>query len=133
MSIDPVERVRIGYELFNRGDVDAALAGLSPTVEWRVLDMLPDASIYRGREGVRQFWEMWRDTFTDLSLETDEFIGVGNKVIAMTRVRGRGKDSGVEASTPTFAILWTLAGEEVVGVEMLATREEALAAVEANG
>ena len=128
MSRERVERVLEGYEAFNRGDFEAVIAQLPDDVEWRVLDQFPDQGPFRGREGVRRFWESWLETFSDFHAEIDEVVDAGDHVIVMTRVVGRGRDSGVEVETPTYAQMWSFRGEDVYLVTMLPTKEEALAA-----
>jgi hypothetical protein len=42
-------------------------------------------------------------------------------------VVGRGRDSGVEVETPTYAQMWSFRGGDVHRVTMLPTKKEALA------
>jgi uncharacterized protein len=123
------ERVIRGYEAFNRGDVDAAVAGFHPDIEWTGPDMLPDEQTFRGPDGVRRFWGSWKEVFDDFHIEVVEVIDVDEHVIVMARVSGRGKDSGAEVTTPAFAHVWTIRDELVVRMKMLPSKEEALAAV----
>ena len=54
-----IERLRAAYEAFNARDLDAALAHMSPDVEW------PRAfkgGFVQGHEGVRAYWtEQWSE------------------------------------------------------------------------
>jgi ketosteroid isomerase-like protein len=68
MSQENVEIVREAIEAFNRGDFEAALKRMHRDIEWQTLDAFPDAETYRGREEVREFWQMWRDTFRGFRL-----------------------------------------------------------------
>jgi uncharacterized protein len=129
MSQEVVDRVVRGYEAFNRGDLDAAVEDFHPDIEWTGPDMLPEDQTYRGPDGVRHFWDSWRDVFHDFRIEIDEVIDGDDHVIVMARVSGRGKDSGVEVVTPAFAQVWTIRDELVVRMRMLPSREDALAAV----
>ena len=61
MSQEKVERVLGGYDAVNRGDLEAAVQGLSPDCELMLPPMLPEADAYQGREGLRSLWERWRD------------------------------------------------------------------------
>jgi ketosteroid isomerase-like protein len=123
-----VERIREGYEAFNRGDFDAAIEGVHPEIEWIVLDMLPDPGPFRGPDGTRRFWEMWADAFDEFHAELDEYVDAGESVIVITRMVGRGKDSGVAVDTPGFPMVWTTRDNVIVRVEMFDSREKALAA-----
>jgi ketosteroid isomerase-like protein len=129
MSRERVERVRRGYDAFNRGDYEAALDGFAEDVVWEVLDMLPDAGPFVGKQGVLTFWEMWREQFTGFRVEIEETEDLGEQVLAMMRVHGTGRDSGAEVATSTMVQLWTLRGEKIVRVQMFSSREEALEAI----
>ena len=50
-------------------------------------------------------------------------------MIVIVRMVGRGKDSGVAVDTPSFPMVWTVRDEQVVRMQMFASRDEALAAV----
>ena len=128
MSRANAERVRAGYEAFNRGDVDAALEGFHPDVEWSVLAMLPDLEHYRGHEAVRRFWRTWQETFAGFQIEVEELIDVGDRVLVLIAASGRGSGSGAPVRTPTFGQVWTFDGDLVTRVEML-TEPEAREAV----
>ena len=128
MSRENVERVRIGYEAFNRGDLDAALEGFPPDVEWHVWGELPEREVYRGPEGIKQFWQMWRDSFEGFEIKVERIFDADDRVVVLLAATGSGRGSGVEVRTPTFAQLWTFEGDKVIRVEML-TEAEALAAV----
>ena len=125
---EAVERVRLGYEAFNRGDLDAALAGLHPDVEWSVLAFLPEAEVYRGPDGVRAFWEMWFENFEEFQIEVEEIVDVGDRILALIAISGSGRGSGVDVQTPTFAQIWTYEEGKVTRVEML-IKEDALASL----
>ena len=128
MSRERVERVLEGFKAFNRGDFEAAIAELPDDFELQVLAQLPEQGPFRGREGVRQFWESWRETFPGIHAEIDEVVDAGDHVIVMSHMVGRGRDSGAAVETPSYAQVWSFRGEEVHRLTMLPTREEALAA-----
>lgn len=128
-----MERVRAGYEAFNRGDLDAATAGFHPEVEWHVLGVLPETEVYRGPQGVRQFWKPWTESFEDLPTEVQEIIEAGDAVLVVFTVSGSGRGSGAEVRTPPFAQLWRFDGGKVVRVEMFPDKQQALAALRLPG
>ena len=133
MSRERVERILEGFDAFNRGDFEAVIEELPNDVEWRVLEQLPDQGPFRGREGVRRFWESWNDTFMDFHAEMDEVIDAGDHVIVMIHMVGRGRDSGAHVETPVYAQMWSFRGDEVHRVTMFPTKEEALAAAGTAG
>ena len=98
-------------------------------MEWIVLDTLPDTGPFRGPEGTRQFWDMWRDTFDEFRAELESYVDAGDAVIVITRMVGRGRDSGVAVHTPSFPMVWTTRNNVTVRMEMFDSREKALVAV----
>lgn len=133
MSQENVERIRRGYETFNRGDLAGAAEGFDPNIEWVLHLNLPDTppdETYRGREEVVRFWQTWRAAFTDFRIELEEVIDAGDKVIVLAGVRGRGTESGADVKTPSFPQVWTFGDDgRPVRVEMYQSRVEALEAL----
>jgi ketosteroid isomerase-like protein len=124
-----VETVLRGYDLFNQGAIDEALEGFSDHIDWVVPDMVPDPGSYTGREGVRRFWDMWRGSFDDFTIEILDVHDLGDHIVLNTRVKGRVRDSDVEVTTSAFPQVWTFSGEEIVRMEMFQSDEAARAAL----
>jgi ketosteroid isomerase-like protein len=130
VSREDVERVRRGLEAFSRGDLDETLAGFNENVTWEVDPAVtPDASTYRGHEGVRQFWSLWREAFEDFRLTIEE-IGEtpGGRVLAVTHAEGTGSGSGAPVVSAEFCQLFDVEHGEVTRVRLFATKAAALAA-----
>ena len=51
MSQENVENVRRGIDAWNRGDLDAWLAGFAPKAELHTTSRFPDRGVYRGVPG----------------------------------------------------------------------------------
>jgi ketosteroid isomerase-like protein len=127
MSQENVELVREAFEAFNRGDLEEALERMHPDIEWRTLDAFPDAGTYRGREGVREFWHTWRDTFRGFRLHLEKCLAVReNHVLATFRVSGEGAESGVGVESPAVFQLGEMRDGQVIWVGMFSTESEAL-------
>jgi len=62
-------------------------------------------------------------------LETtpEEFIDAGDQVVAIVHFRGRGRESGIEVDTRTYAV-YTLREGKTIGMEEFTERFEALEA-----
>jgi uncharacterized protein len=129
MSAEDVEAVRRGYNAFNTGDIEALLEGLDPEIVWNVPPILPEKHVYEGREGVAELLRTWRDTFDDFQLVVEEIIDVGDRVVAMAAVRGRGKGSGADVESPSFGWVWTIRDGKLLRVEVFPNRAETFAAV----
>jgi ketosteroid isomerase-like protein len=132
MSQENVERIRRGYEAFNRGDFADAARDFDANFEWRIPFQLPDSppdETYRGPEEVIRFWQTWAAYFDDFRMELEEIIDLGDKVIVIGGLRGRGAESGVEVTTPSFPQLWTFGDDgRPLRVEMFQSRDEAFEA-----
>jgi ketosteroid isomerase-like protein len=109
MVSDSVEVVRRGYEAFNRGDWDGMVADMAPAFEYVPTGALPDVRTrYHGPEGWAEFMVGWLvDGFENPRMEIDELVEAGNQVLASVTLRGRGKQSGAEASWQVWH-LWTV-------------------------
>ncbi len=130
MSDENVETFKRGVDAYNRRDVEALLEELHPRVEWRPL--LPvllggEAAIYRGHEGARQGIRELEEAFTELRAEPAEFRDLGERVVAIGRLYGRGKESGVETVSPN---VWVVDFEDgkVVRIREYLDPDEALEA-----
>jgi ketosteroid isomerase-like protein len=129
MSRENVELIRRSIDAFNRNDPDAAVEVMHPEVEWQTLDVLPDTATYRGREGVKEFWQVWQDTFRGFHLHLDACVPVSeDQVIATLRVSGEGAGSGAGVESPSFFQVLEIRDGQVVRARMFATEEEALEA-----
>jgi ketosteroid isomerase-like protein len=133
MSQENVELVRRAYELFNQGGPEAVInAGIwSPEI---VFDFspshIPGLGVYRGHAEVRAFFEEdWFGAFPfeEWEVEFDKLVDLGDRVIVLSRQRGRGASSGVAAELEQ-GIIFTLRDGEVVRVELHPDLEKALEA-----
>ena len=98
MSRENVETFRRAADAYNRRDVEAVLAFLDHEIEWYPL--LPvmlggEATVYRGREGGREVIRDLDEAFPDLQADLSEVRDLGEQVLAIGHLRGRGKESGV--------------------------------------
>jgi ketosteroid isomerase-like protein len=102
MSQENVELVQRNFQAWNRGDVDAWLESAHPEVEWSsaiARRMEGDATVYRGRAQMRQFWDEWHSVW-DLTIDLSEFRDLGETVVAIGSMRAHGKTSGIDIEGP---------------------------------
>ena len=128
-----MEVVRRAYEALNRGGAEAVISeGLwSPELVWDFSPSgIPGLGVYRGFDEIRTFFEKdWFGAFPfeEWEVEVDELIDNGDQVIAVSRQRGRGGTSGVEAELEQ-AFIVTVRDGEIVQVEGYLDRDAALEA-----
>jgi ketosteroid isomerase-like protein len=102
VSQENVETFRRGIDAFKRRDVEALLAIVDPECEWHPL--LPvmlsgEATVYRGHEGVRQMVRDLDEAFPDLYADLTEVRDLGEQVLAIGHLRGRGRESGMQTES----------------------------------
>jgi ketosteroid isomerase-like protein len=103
---EDVETVKGVIDAWNRGDLDAFLAGVHSDGEWRpVLAAGVEGSTtgYRGHDEIRQFWHEFREMFDQFWVEIQEAGVVGKSVLVLGHIRGRAH-SGVPIDTPYAAV-----------------------------
>ena len=133
MSEENVRIVRRSYDAFNRRDPDAVRPDIHSDFEIDFSHSLgPARGSYAGEEGMKRLWETYWDAFESISIEPSELIESGDKVVAIVRVAGRGKGSGidVEARGPH---LWTFRDGKVFRITLYQETAEALEAAGLSG
>jgi ketosteroid isomerase-like protein len=127
MSQANVEVVRRWLWAFEN-DTDAFRDTIHPEIEWRAMEGAPDdVGLMRGLDAVQAYAQDWFDHFDDLRLEPEELIDAGDRVVAVQRLSGRAKRSGVETELQ-YAVVYTVSGGKIVRGREYATREQALEA-----
>ena len=76
---------------------------------------------------MRGYLEDWLRDFEDLWIEFESFDELGDRLVAVQRGSGRGRQSGVMADLH-YAVLYRFKGDVVIEVSEFRAREEALAA-----
>jgi len=127
MSQENIEIVRSSYDAYVRGDLGAALAPIDQEIEIYDHDIL-DAGEYRGLEGLLQWQADWESSWDSWRWEPEDFIAVGDRVVAVLRVHAKGRHSGVDVERLDGAV-WTLRGGKCVRLDYYGNREQALKAV----
>src|SRR5262245_3897884 len=129
MSQGNVEVVRRALEAWGRGDPKAAAELLDPEVEWSMPSNIPEAGTYRGRDEVVRGLETFLEAWDDLAVTVEELLDAGDRVVALVRYSGRGRESGIEVSgTNTDAQVWTIRNGKAVRVELYGGTVDALQA-----
>jgi ketosteroid isomerase-like protein len=131
VSAENVEIVRRMCEAYARRDWETAAEALHPEIEWdaSTYTSWPDAPSSRGTQGVFDFFRQFLGTWDEYEVTFEEFIDLGDVVVAIVHDRGIGKGSGAEVAR-RFAQVWKMRDGKAVSFTAYPDRESALAAVE---
>ena len=108
MSQENIEAFKRSSEAFNSRDVEAALEELDPEVEWhpRMAKLVGgEATVSRGHEGVREMLRDLEEAFDEIHGEFAEIRDLGDRLLAIGRLRNRGKGSGAEVESPVAYVV----------------------------
>jgi ketosteroid isomerase-like protein len=134
MSQENVELVYRGLDAYNRRDIEALLETLDPEIEWRpAFPVLlgGDATVYLGHQGIREmFWD-FLEVLDEIHVDYSEVRDLGDQVIAIGRIRTRGKVSGAATESP-FGSVTDLKGGKAVRVRTYLDPQEAIEAAGAS-
>jgi ketosteroid isomerase-like protein len=103
MSQENVETFKRAIDAYNSRDIEAMVEEVDPEVEWR--PAWGEAAVYRGHEGVRKLFRELDDVLDELHLEYSETRDLGDRVVAIGRVRMRGRGSGAETESPLATVV----------------------------
>jgi ketosteroid isomerase-like protein len=127
MSAENVQLIRRSFEIFARHH-EIRWDMLASDIEIRDFD-LPDAAgeVFRGHKGYNRWLSIWGSAWDGYELELEEAIDAGDQVIAVFRLRARGRGSGLETERVN-SVLFTLRDAKVVRADYFGTGEGAQAA-----
>ena len=121
-----IETLRAGYDAFNRGDWEAVFQAASPDFELQTADRAPSPGIYRGREAMRFFEDLF-EPFEEVMVEPEQFLENGDLIVVLVRVRSRPRGSSAVVDN-RIAHLWTVQDGAIVRLQVFPDRSEALQA-----
>ena len=127
-----VEIAQRHFEAWQRDDFEAWLSGIDPDVEWLTAverGLGRAGSVYRGHEGMREFWNLWRTEVDDFWTDAEEIRDLGDdRVLYLGHIRFRGPASGIVVESQ-LANVKTLRDGKIVRSEDYLSHKEALEAV----
>lgn len=106
MPRDKVELAKLATDTYNRRDTDGFFAELgTPDFEWLpALTRALDGGGYRGREGVERFARDTAENWEELQTVEAEYRDLGDRVLLLGKLKGRGKGSGAPVEQPYVGI-----------------------------
>jgi ketosteroid isomerase-like protein len=127
MASENVERYRDALEAWNRRDLVWILEQAAPDLEFNTAQIFPGIeSVYRGREGMVDFWTTFiEEPWALFRLEVESLDEASDdRVLALITFHGTERESGEEITT-RYAHLATFRGDEVSRIDAFADWDEA--------
>ena len=92
---DLVRRLQAAW---NRGDVDAVMAGHHPDAVYVMIGGLESlvGREFQGRDAIREFFEDFQASFGGLHIEVEQVIPAGERILVILNQHNRGEAGGVE-------------------------------------
>ena len=106
-----VDLIKSGLAAFNAADYGRSLDALGDELAWDTTRAVPDGGIYTGREEIKRYWLDIADRWSSLTIEADEWIDAGDRVVMLGRLVGVGSESGVPVVGP-WCQVWSFGGGE---------------------
>ena len=132
MSQENVEDLRRCFAIANERGIGAAVDAFGHLLDEEfgleeAADM-PDRDRYQGKDAFIANLKKLGEDFEELRIEPLEFVDLGEKLVVVVSMAGRGRASGAPVEL-TFAQLWTLREGKAVSLHDYASKAEALEAV----
>jgi ketosteroid isomerase-like protein len=109
MSQENVEAAQRAFDAFNRGDIEAVLPEFDPEVEWhpefQTMMLGGEAREFRGHEGTRTALREWYEVLTEIHVDIAEVRDLGERIVAIGRIRARGRESGAAVESPAGYVI----------------------------
>jgi ketosteroid isomerase-like protein len=129
MSQQSEDLTRQLLSAFQDRDLDRFLAVLDPEVE--VIPIVGSelaATVYRGHEGVRDWWDRMFTVFEEVEVSLDEVRDFGDHAIAVSRFHHLGDESGARPDLVVWAVN-EVRNDKIVRWRSFRTEAEALDAM----
>jgi hypothetical protein len=128
MSQGNVGWVREAAEAWERGDMERMEAILRRhlSADFELHPLYLDR-VYMGYEGMQELWADVFQTWEDYRLRTEEIVDLGEHVIVLANITGRGVGSGVPIDQG-LALLCAFEGEKAVWAKAFTSKRDAIEA-----
>jgi ketosteroid isomerase-like protein len=133
MSEENVEIVKQLTEAFHQRDIDSFARLTTQDVEWvPVFSAQVERTVYRGREGIERFLRELSETWDEFRPVPEEYRQVGDRVLALGRLKAQGRSSGAAVDAP-WAGIFDFRTARICKIRTYLDHAEALAALDRAG
>lgn len=105
MSQENVEMMRKTYEAMANGEEPPMIHALDPEIELKEPESLPYGGLHKGVQAMGEMQKTFMDCWDLVVPTTEQLLDAGDYVVAMGRLRVRGRHSGKEVETPFAEII----------------------------
>jgi ketosteroid isomerase-like protein len=117
MSVSNVELVRLVIDAANHRDLAAIDAIWSEEGEFHSTFAASEGWVFRGRQGIRDYFDTLGEVFDHMRIEIEEIADVGeDRLVVVIRVSGRGKGSGVNVEQRNGQV-WTFVDSKIARID----------------
>jgi ketosteroid isomerase-like protein len=127
MSHKNLEIVKQFIDAFNQRQVEVFAGITTPDFEWTTSVMAIEGEIFRGREGIDTYFERMIETWDEFRGIAHEVRDLGDRVLWLGRLEGRGRSSGVPIKTP-LDVLFDFRDEKIWRMRSFLDHGEAMRA-----
>lgn len=131
MTEQEAELVRRGFERLREAGVEGLLAFIHPEFEVTTpASLAAEPDTYRGREGIRRYFDSFGDAMEDVRFEGHRFEDLGEgRVLVPFTLSARGRATGIEVEQQAVQI-WELRDGLAYRLSLFPSEREALASLE---
>jgi ketosteroid isomerase-like protein len=133
MAKENVETVKRLMEAVNRRDIDTLAELTSADLQWfPVFAARVEGDVYRGREGIETFLGEVDETWEEFRPVPEDYHDLGDRVLALGRLKTRGRGSGVPIDSP-WGGLFDFQANEISHIRTYLDHDEASRAAGLSG
>jgi ketosteroid isomerase-like protein len=132
MPKENVEIIRRVHAAINSGDMERILSLLHPDFETAVgPELSPEPDAYRGHDGVRRYFDSFREAMDEIRFEPADVREAGESVVVALRLTARGRSTGIRVEQRVGQV-WTIDGGRAIRIRNYVSYREALEAAGAE-
>lgn len=122
-----LEAVRRAFEAINREDLERVLELTHPDFEVEVPpEFSAEPDTYRGREGMRRYWESFREAMSDIRFRAERMWEGADGVVVAMKMSAKGRHTEIAVEQRMTAV-WTVSDGMVRRVRVFAQPAQAFA------
>ncbi len=127
MSQENVELVKQFIGAFNERDLERFAGLATPDFEWTTSMMAVEGEVFWGREGIETYFERMREVWDEFRAHASGYRDLGDRVLWLGRIEGRGLVSGVPVTSP-LDVLFDVRDRKISRMHSYLDHDEALKA-----